>query len=143
MKFNKLACSLALLFTASTCFAQMQTVTDIGPLGDMGSVWGINSSGQSIGWTINAFGQVVGYSENGNLDIHAFIYDGGAMYDLNSLIPAGSGELFAAYGINDGGPIVGSGTLDGQEYAFLLTPVYEASVRPPIRTDGQSRFQGK
>jgi probable HAF family extracellular repeat protein len=45
------------------------------------------------------------------------------MQDLNKLIPAHSGwVLETAYSINDAGQIVGYGTLNKQQRAFLLTP---------------------
>jgi probable HAF family extracellular repeat protein len=45
------------------------------------------------------------------------------MKDLNKLIPVGSGwELQQAYGINNAGQIVGTGTHKGLEHGFLLTP---------------------
>jgi probable HAF family extracellular repeat protein len=45
------------------------------------------------------------------------------MLDLNSLIPRSSGWLLEnATGINAGGEIVGAGTVDGAEHAFLLVP---------------------
>jgi hypothetical protein len=52
MKFNKLALCLVLLFAASTCFAQMYTVTDLSTLG------GSSSQGKAI----NGLGQVAGTS---------------------------------------------------------------------------------
>jgi hypothetical protein len=57
------------------------------------------------------------------LDSHPFIYDT-QMRDLNDLIPAGSGWLLkSAWGINDAGWITGDGTVNGQDHAYLLTPV--------------------
>jgi probable HAF family extracellular repeat protein len=49
------------------------------------------------------------------------------MFDLNDLIPAGSGfTLISANGINDAGQITGNGiTAAGATHAFLLTPVPE------------------
>jgi probable HAF family extracellular repeat protein len=45
------------------------------------------------------------------------------MQDLNKLISAGSGwGLSTAYSINDAGQIVGYGTHNKQQRAFLLTP---------------------
>jgi probable HAF family extracellular repeat protein len=45
------------------------------------------------------------------------------MLDLNNLIPSGSGwVLQVANGVNDGGQIVGNGTIGGQTHGFLLTP---------------------
>ena len=71
-------------------------------------------------------GQVVGISSQSfftRADERAFIYSNGVMQDLNSLIPAGSGwTLNIATDINSAGQIVGNGTLNGQEHAFLLTP---------------------
>ena len=62
-------------------------------------------------------------SNNGYLAYHAFVYEGGSMTDLNSLIPAGSGwVLRSATGVNDAGEIVGYGTYQGQLSGFLLTP---------------------
>jgi hypothetical protein len=46
------------------------------------------------------------------------------MTDLNDLVPANSGwVLEAAHAINDNGQIAGSGTLNGQTRAFLLTKI--------------------
>jgi len=94
---------------------------------DLGSLGGSNS----YGYAINDAGTVVGYSDGaGNGGMDAFVvYSGGAMIDLNSLIPTGSGwDLLAAYGINDSGEIVGSGTYDGPSAMFLLNPVTTASA---------------
>src|SRR5215471_963713 len=66
MRSSKLALCLGLVFAASTCFAQMYTVTDLGTLG--GSF--------SAAFPINASGQVVGYSTRQdtplNDTLHAF-----------------------------------------------------------------------
>jgi probable HAF family extracellular repeat protein len=59
-------------------------------------------------------------------DQHAFIYSGGVMLDLNSLLNSNAAgwELQYASGINAAGQIVGFGTLNGGQdaHAFLLTP---------------------
>ncbi len=76
------------------------------------------------GYAINDRSQVVGsvYSGAPSPD-HAFIYTNGQVLDLNSLIPPGSGwHLDEAFGINNAGQIVGQGTIDGNQRAFLLTP---------------------
>jgi hypothetical protein len=45
------------------------------------------------------------------------------MKDLNKLIPSGSGwVLEQAFAINNAGQIVGTGTINGKEHGFLLTP---------------------
>ena len=91
-----------------------------GVMTDLGSLGG----GSSYAYGINDSGTVVGYSwVAGISDPHAFIYMNGAMLDLNTLIPSGSGwELLEAYGINNSGEIVGEGLLNGQSHAFLLNP---------------------
>jgi len=68
---------------------------------------------------LNDAGDVVGTSGS-----HAFLYAGGQMADLNSLIDPSSGwELVDATAINASGQIVGVGRLDGHDLrAFLLTP---------------------
>lgn len=88
----------------------------------------------SSGYAINNLGQVVGNSSVSwftNEDERAFIYSQGVMQDLNTLIPAGSGWMLKwAADINDSGQIVGNGTLNGQDHAFLLTP-----TQPMLMTD--------
>lgn len=91
---------------------------------DLGTLGGSESGAGGI----NALGQVVGWSDlAGDDDYHAFLYSGGAMVDLNSLIDPNSGwTLFDATGINDRGQIVGGGTNAlGEGHAYLLTPVPE------------------
>jgi probable HAF family extracellular repeat protein len=74
---------------------------------------------------------VVGSSNtSGDAASHAFLYSGSKMYDLNDLIPAGSGwELIEAAGINDAGQIAGVGSHNGNSRAFLLTPALTVSPR--------------
>jgi probable HAF family extracellular repeat protein len=90
----------------------VQTLADLG--GDS-SARGINGSGQVVG-----FSNLVGGGR------HAVLWQGGTPYDLNSLLPAGSGwELISASAINDAGQITGTGTYNGQSTAFLLNPVLD------------------
>ena len=75
----------------------------------------------SAAWGINASGQIVGasYTTANAATTHAFLYTGGTMTDLNSLLPAGSGwQLSDARSINDSGQIVGWGIINGQTHAF-------------------------
>jgi probable HAF family extracellular repeat protein len=119
------------------------TVTDLGSVGSIDGVEDIesmsmSSNGQIAGWAatgtafvysngritspsnfwpnaINASGVMVGTSS---------IDSGGTVHDLNSLIPAGSGDQISyATAINDNGQIVanGSDAATGQA-ALLLTP---------------------
>jgi probable HAF family extracellular repeat protein len=79
---------------------------------------------------INAGGQIVGWSyTNGNTEAHAALCSGSTMVDLNDLIaPASGWTLREATAINDSGWIVGHGLHNGNERAFLLTPVPEPST---------------
>jgi probable HAF family extracellular repeat protein len=99
-----------------------------GAILDLGTLGGNTSEAMAI----NRTGQVVGVSQiagGGTFDNHAFIWEGGVMYDLNALIPADSGwVLLRARDINDRGQIVGSGKIGGVSHAFLLTPVPEPST---------------
>jgi len=92
-----------------------QTATGLGTLG------GANS----FAYAINASGQVAGYSHvDTAAGSAAFLYDNGVLYDLNGLLTANTEwQLLAAYGMNNSGQIVGKGLFNGQEQAFLLTPV--------------------
>ncbi len=75
-------------------------------------------------YAVNNHGQVVGAGFNAARRREmAFLYDG-VPHDLNDLIPPNSGWILQdARGINDRGQIVGSGTHEGKDHAFLLTPV--------------------
>jgi probable HAF family extracellular repeat protein len=89
---------------------------------DLGTLGGTFSGALGI----NAAGQVVGSSQiTGDSILHAFLYSGGALTDLNTLLPAGSGWVLSdASGINDSGQIVGTGINSlGEERAFVMTPV--------------------
>jgi probable HAF family extracellular repeat protein len=82
---------------------------------------------QSYATAINSQSQIVGSSCNVNetSSCHPFLYSGGNLTDLNTLLPPGSDwTLSGAYGINDSGQIVGGGTNpQGERHAFLMTPV--------------------
>ena len=94
------------------------TVQDLGTLG----------GNLAIGYGINASGQVAGFSYlPGDADTHAFLYTSDiGMVDLNTLIDPLSGwELLEARALNDRGQITGTGTINGDQHAFLLTPVPE------------------
>jgi len=90
------------------------TMKDLGTLQGTPTSWGL---------ALNNAGVVVGQSNiKSNVTYHAFIWNG-KIQDLNSLIPPRSGwVLVSANGINDAGQIVGMGTHNGQQHAYLLTP---------------------
>ncbi len=93
----------------------------------LGALGGIKNNTATA---INAAGQVVGTSDPGcgpctdEPTTRAWLYSpGGALTDLNTLLPAGSGWILnQATGINDRGQIVGAGRHDGHTRAYLLTP---------------------
>jgi len=83
----------------------------------------------SIANDINDTGLIVGNSQriSGSAAV-ATIWIDGVPTDLNTLIPGGSGwNLLSAEGINDAGDIVGFGSFQGANRAFLLTAVPEPS----------------
>jgi probable HAF family extracellular repeat protein len=84
---------------------------------DLGTLGGVNSFAQSI----NSTGQVAGYSGTPSSGPnHAFIYSGGSMTDIGTLI--GPGLNSNAWGINNDGKVVG-GYLDANSlyHAFLYS----------------------
>lgn len=90
-------------------------------LTDLGTLPGDDSSAAHA---VNALGELVGISKRPGSDSHAIVVYQLQMYDLNDLIPAGSGWLLTnASGINDAGQIVGTGYLGGNQHAFRLTPI--------------------
>jgi probable HAF family extracellular repeat protein len=101
-----------------------------GVFNDLGSpespetvAFAINNQQQIVGTTLIPYdatcsnGPCIKYKE------HAFLYEGGKLADLNTLIPSDSGwELSWAFGINDRGQIAGYGLVNDNFRAFLLTP---------------------
>jgi probable HAF family extracellular repeat protein len=83
---------------------------------------GVNASGQAVGYNIGAAQQ------------HAFLYSGGAMLDLNSLIASGLNTLLGGSGwylyegidINDSGQILALAYNGSTEADVLLTPAASA-----------------
>ena len=115
--------------------AFLWTISDgMKDLGSLGNIGLLNNS-QAIG--INDKNQVVGKSNN-----LAFLWsdnngngqsDSGEMVDLNTLLPPNTGwNLTEARDINDIGQIVGTGTINGQNHAFLMNPKVEEDVQISI-----------
>ena len=83
----------------------------------------------SSAYAVNDTGQVVGWAYQNSRDdltkARAFVWDAtNGIRDLNRLIPKETNWLLhKATGINDDGQIVGVGSLDNHQQAFLLTPV--------------------
>jgi probable HAF family extracellular repeat protein len=100
-----------------------------GAMHDLGT---LDADATGIATDINGAGQVVGCSGRGPLARwhqdpvgRAFLYDGGRMVALDSMLPSGaSWRLYCATGINDFGQIVGFGRSPGGFlHGFLLNPV--------------------
>jgi probable HAF family extracellular repeat protein len=71
----------------------------------------------SFAWGINATGQVVGAASTATNELHAVLWDQGAVIDLGTL-PGGHSSF--ARGINDRGQVVGySSVANGETHAFL------------------------
>jgi uncharacterized protein (TIGR03437 family) len=111
---------------------------DLGaPSGAQGSVaTGINDSGWVVGFStssgIDTSGPASGFSSltaftSPTQSSHAFLWINSTIYDLNQLVPSGSGWVLSyAAGINNSGQIVGTGFHNGQQTAFVLTPISAA-----------------
>lgn len=95
-----------------------------GVMTDLGNLYGplIMDPTFSSASAINEQGWVVGSSLTMNDGNHAFLYTDGSMLDLNSLLLPNSGWVLTdAQDINESGQIVGTGTINGQTHAYLLT----------------------
>lgn len=91
-----------------------------GKLNDLGTLPG---GTQSFAYAINHRGQAVGAADAAG-SLRAVLYEAGKVIDLNTLIPVQSGwVLTEARDINDKGQITGTGTINGRQRAFVLTPV--------------------
>jgi len=88
---------------------------------DLGTLGGPYSQANALNNSVEVVGSS---SAAGGGEVHAFLYSGGAMLDLNTLItPAPSMVLAQANDINDFGQIVANGTAsDGTQHGFRLDP---------------------
>jgi probable HAF family extracellular repeat protein len=83
--------------------------------------------------------EVVGASST-SAGLRAFMWHGGSMLDLNNVLNLSPDwELLEASGINDLGQVVGLASVNGQEHAFLLSPV---TVSDSSVQDGKSQKSG-
>lgn len=97
----------------------------------LGSLYGK----ESMATAINDSGVVVGtlLEKGGTGSIksagYGFYFDGEQMFDIQDLIENHTGWRFDyIYDINNLGQIIGSGTYNGQQHAFLMTPVPEPAA---------------
>jgi probable HAF family extracellular repeat protein len=107
---------------------------------DLGVVSGV---GCSYAESINLVGQVVGDLADCTTgeDVSTFLWQNGTMYDLNTLIPPGSGlTLSQVWQINNQGEIAGNATLaNGDQHAFLLIPCNQGNCQNQLLDGAQSR----
>ena len=88
------------------------------PVIDLGTLPGGRNS---AAYGINALGQVVGQTFNSSGSDDAFLYSGGKMTDLGTLLPAGS-SFSQGTAINDKGQVTGQFTAsDGNMHGFLYS----------------------
>lgn len=82
----------------------------------------LSTSAPTLAMSISDGGDAVGYSLTPSPK--ALIWSGSEVYDLQTLLSDGAGwVLQGATSINASGQIVGSGTLNGEQRIFLLTPI--------------------
>jgi chitinase len=101
--------------------------------GQMHDIGTIPPFRESFGYDVSDYGQVVGYLYLQNHPYHAFLWQDGAMFDLNDLVtPDLDAHLDGARAINNEGQIMTTGMSDsGRQITILLTP----RDRPPSDLD--------
>jgi probable HAF family extracellular repeat protein len=101
---------------------------EMGKMRDLGTLASLNGGARDVAsgaLSINDSGVVVGLSVDAAGNLRAFIWQDGAMTDLNTLVPADSPlHLWVAESINSSGEIAGFGMnkSSGDIHGFLLTP---------------------
>jgi probable HAF family extracellular repeat protein len=77
-------------------------------------------------WDINNKGQILCGSSLLQIGESSSLYEDGSYYALNDLVlNLGGWSMLDGLAINDSGQIVGTGYIDGEEHAFLMTPMPE------------------
>ena len=104
--------------------SQHSYLDDAGQITDLGNLRNFQSTRAQ---SINDADQIVGVAVPPDVtrqQLVAFLWQNGQIIDLNTQIPSNSGwSLWEATGVNNNGQICGSGFINGQTHAFLLTPV--------------------
>jgi probable HAF family extracellular repeat protein len=91
-----------------------------GVMTDLGTLGGTVSNAKGV----NNRGQIVGYATTADGASRGVLWENGAIYDLNTLLPANSGWQIAGTNtnaINDSGQIVGQGLINGHQHAFRIS----------------------
>lgn len=114
-----------------------------GAIADLGTLPGATHSQARA---VNIFHQIVGESEFASCGAavctRATMWHSGAITDLNTFLPAGSGWLLtSATDINDFGEIVGQGFYNGEPRYFLLK-IERTPPPPPPDRDGDGVWDG-
>lgn len=115
---------VGLAYADSECYRPF--LWEAGAMQDLGTFGGNCGSANAI----NASGQIAGWATDPSQSVQACVWIDGAIYNLNDLVINSTGwySLWYATGINDQGQIVGYGSYDGKDRAFLLTPIPEPST---------------
>jgi probable HAF family extracellular repeat protein len=98
------------------------TLLDLDTFGSAESNVESLAGGLSVGWYTVAPGAVRAFAHR----------DADGSFDLNTRISAPGWVLVQAFGVNAAGTIVGNGTLDGADAAFLLTPSESSDTTAPV-----------
>ncbi len=106
----------------------------------------IDLDDEGAGRDINDSGVVVGERMDATYNKEAFIYIDEKAYSLKNLVVnelEGWSDLNEATNINNSGQIVGNGTYNGKEMAFLLTPLPESIANCEVGLDPQTIKKGE
>jgi len=104
--------------------------TPVSPLtDDLGTLGGLFS----YAYGINSSGITVGYSGTANGDQRAFVVQSAAMLDLTNLLLTNPDNwvLTNANAVNTSGQIAGTGLINGEQHAYLLTPIRTTGPATP------------
>jgi probable HAF family extracellular repeat protein len=112
---------------SSAALYENGSVQSLGTLGgNSASAMAINDSGYVVGWSLLS----------NNTTQHAFLYQGGTMYDLNSLVIGSPYTFVNAVGINAAGQVLAAAQLNNvngtSSYSCILSPQQGASSDGPL-----------